>query len=83
MRTGTCKFSANCKFNHPDPTSRADSSPKNSDDGFAAPQNASDFPVWSSSGASHIELPSCVPIMYPPMTVVSPPNAVWNGYQVT
>lgn len=85
MRTGSCKFGANCRFNHPDPTMVGGSTPPSTyANGRAVPlQGVSQpsMPSWSASGALN-ETGPFVPMMIPPVQGVSPQSSDWNGYQV-
>jgi len=85
MRTGSCKFGANCKFNHPDPTAVGGSdSPSGYGNGSSIPlQGVSQpsIPSWSSTRTLNESTPF-VPMILSPNPGVSPQNSEWNGYQV-
>lgn len=84
MRTGSCKFGANCKFNHPDPTTVGGCDPQSgygnggsiSLQGVAQPS----VPSWSSPRT--LKETSFVPMMMTPTQGVTPQSSDWNGYQV-
>lgn len=85
MRNGSCKYGANCRFNHPDPTAVGGSdSPSGYGNGGSgssqAPSQAS-IGSWSSPRALNEPAPF-VPIMYSPTPGVPSQNSEWNGYQV-
>lgn len=85
MRTGSCKYGANCRFNHPDPTAAgAYEPPSGYGNGGSVPlqgASQSNMPSWSSPRALNEPTPF-VPIMFSPTHVVPTPNPEWNGYQV-
>ncbi|GAY50983.1 hypothetical protein CUMW_130840 [Citrus unshiu] len=85
MRNGSCKYGANCRFNHPDPTAVGGSdSPSGYGNGGSvssqAPSQAS-IGSWSSPRALNEPAPF-VPMMYSPTPGVPSQNSEWNGYQV-
>ncbi|KAH9776603.1 zinc finger CCCH domain-containing protein 43 [Citrus sinensis] len=84
MRNGSCKYGANCRFNHPDPTAVGGSdSPSGYGNGGSvssqAPSQAS-IGSWSSPRALNEPAPF-VPMMYSPTPGVPSQNSEWNGYQ--
>ena len=84
MRTGSCKFGANCKFNHPDPCTGGGDSPSGyGNGGSISLQGVSQpsAPSWSSPKTLN-ETPPFVPMMLSPTQAVSPQSSDWNGYQV-
>lgn len=85
MRNGSCKYGANCKFNHPDPTAAgACDSPCYGNGGSVTSQVASQVGVasWLSPGTMN-EAATYVPIMFPPPPQGVPSqNPGWNGFQV-
>ncbi|XP_015581492.1 zinc finger CCCH domain-containing protein 43 [Ricinus communis] len=83
MRNGSCKYGANCRFNHPDPTTVGGSDPLAfSNGGSASLQNSlqSNIASWSSPGGLN-ETPSFMSIMFSPTQGVPSQNPEWNGYQ--
>lgn len=86
MRTGSCKFGANCRFNHPDPTTVGGSDPQSGygNGGGSVPlRGVSQQSVssWSSSSRKLNETPY-VPMMITPTQGLAPQSPDWNGYQV-
>lgn len=85
MRTGSCKFGANCKFNHPDPTSVGgyDSTAGYGNGSTTSLQDVSQSstPPWSSTRKFNETAPF-VPIIISPTPGASPRSSDWNGYQV-
>ena len=69
MKTGTCKFGDQCKFNHP-PHMRA--APKGAAPGFGAPMPAHHAPAPPSTGfwETHMS-PDGIPYFFNPVTAVS------------
>lgn len=86
MRTGSCKYGANCRFNHPDPTAAGGYEPPSGyGNGGSVPlqgPSQPNIPSWSSPRALNEPAPF-VPIMFPPAQGVPPPHPEWNGYQVS
>lgn len=84
MRNGSCKFGANCRFNHPDPTSFGgpDALPKYGNGGSVYSPNVSQstVPSWSPPPALN-ESPPYVSMIFPPTQGV-PMQPEWNAYQV-
>lgn len=84
MRTGSCKFGTNCKFNHPDPTvvGGGDLPATNGNGGSISLQKISRPCAlsWSSLRTSK-ETAAFMPKMSPTQGV-SPRNSEWNMYQV-
>jgi len=84
MRTGSCKYGANCKFNHPDPTAVAGGDPSS---GFgnggsvSLGASQSSATTWSPPRAMNENSPF-VPVVLSPTPGVPPQNSDWNGYQV-
>lgn len=74
MKTSSCKYGSNCRFNHPDPTVVAG--------GDSAPQGSikDTIPGWSSARTLNENAPY-MPAMYPP-SPTAPLNGKWNEYQV-
>lgn len=86
MRNGSCKYGANCRFNHPDPTAAGGTDPPSGfgNGGTAALQSSPQSSVapWSSPrGLS--EAAPFMPIMFPPTQGVPSQSPEWNGYQVS
>lgn len=85
MRTGSCKYGANCRFNHPDPTDSAggDTAVGYGNGGPVSLQGTSQptIPSWSSPRSLNEPAPF-VPIMLSPTQGVPSQNPEWNGYQV-
>lgn len=85
MRNGSCKFEANCRFNHPDPTALigCESPSGYGNGGSVSSQAASQASIgsWSSPRALNEPAPF-VPMMYSPTQGVPSQNSEWNGYQV-
>ena len=85
MRNGSCKYGANCRFNHPDPTAAGACDPPSSygNGGSVSLQAASQMNMasWSSPRTLN-ETATYMPIMFSPTQGVPPPNPEWNGYQV-
>lgn len=91
MRTGSCKYGTNCRFNHPDPTDAAGETSAGFGNGGPVPfQGAaqSTIPSWSAP-RSPLNEPApapapapFVPMMIPPNQGVPSQSAEWNGYQV-
>ena len=85
MRTGSCKYGANCKFNHPDPTAVGGQDPPTGyNDGRSISLQAVSQPAvtsWSSPRTLNEPAPF-VPMMFPPTQGVCPQGTEWNGYQV-
>ena len=89
MKTGSCKYGVNCRFNHPDPTDAAgsDTSTGYGNGGPVSLQGGSQSTMasWHSSRPLNETAPPpapYVPMMVPPAPVVPTPNTEWNGYQV-
>ncbi|KAI5569379.1 hypothetical protein BDE02_12G073300 [Populus trichocarpa] len=84
MRNGSCKFGANCKYNHPDPTAVGGSDhPSTFLNGGSASlpvPSSSSVGSWSSPRALN-DPTSFVPIMFSPNQGVPPQSPDWNGYQ--
>lgn len=83
MRNGSCKYGANCRFNHPDPTAVGGSDPPSAfSNGGSVLQSSSQSSVasWSSPQGLNETAPF-VPIMFPPTQGVPSQNPEWNGYQ--
>lgn len=84
MRTGSCKFGANCKFNHPDPTTVGGCDPQSGygNGGSLSLQGVTQpfVPSWSSPRT--LNETSFVPVMMTPTQGVAPQSSDWNGYQV-
>lgn len=91
MRTGNCKYSANCKFHHPDPTADSGRDPTGYSNGEARKQNTSgtsQVPIspWpeprTMNEAIHFldASPSYIPGMIIPQVIH--PHQDWNGYRV-
>jgi len=84
MRTGSCKFGANCKFNHPDPTAGGGDSPSGYGNGSSVSLQGvlqSSISSWSSTRALNESTPF-VPVILSANPVVSPQSSEWDGYQV-
>lgn len=88
MRTGSCKFGANCKFNHPDPTVGGVGGGGEPPSGFGNGgaihlQGVSQpsVPSWPPTRTLN-ETSPFVPMMLSPSQGVSPQSSEWNGYQV-
>ncbi|OAY30751.1 zinc finger CCCH domain-containing protein 43 isoform X2 [Manihot esculenta] len=84
MRNGSCKYGANCRFNHPDPTAAGGTDPPSGfgNGGTAALQSSPQSSVapWSSPrGLS--EAAPFMPMMFPPTQGVPSQSPEWNGYQ--
>ncbi|KAG4378911.1 hypothetical protein GLYMA_17G126800v4 [Glycine max] len=88
MRTGSCKFGANCKFNHPDPTAvggvGGDPASGYGNGGSISLQGVSQtsVPSWSSPRTLNESSPF-VPMMLSPTQGVSTQSSDWNGYQAS
>ncbi|XP_043813509.1 zinc finger CCCH domain-containing protein 43 isoform X2 [Manihot esculenta] len=86
MRNGSCKYGANCRFNHPDPTAVGGSDPPSafSNGGSATFQSSPQSSVgsWSSPRGLN-EIAPFVPVIFPATRGVTLQNPEWNGYQVT
>ncbi|XP_037493109.1 zinc finger CCCH domain-containing protein 43 [Jatropha curcas] len=82
MRNGSCKYGANCRFNHPDPTAVGGNDAPYSNGGSASLQQSSQPSVasWSSPRGLNETAPF-VPIMFPPTQGVPSQSPEWNGYQ--
>ncbi|KAJ9163845.1 hypothetical protein P3X46_023473 [Hevea brasiliensis] len=83
MRNGSCKYGANCRFNHPDPTTVGSDPPSAfNNGGSAALQSSSQSSVatWSSPRGLNENAPF-VPIMFSATQGVTSQNPEWNGYQ--
>lgn len=84
MRNGSCKYGANCRFNHPDPTASGggDTSSGYGNGGPLSLQGAAQptVPSWPSPRSLN-ETPF-VPMMLTPTQAVPSQNSEWNGYQV-
>ena len=78
MRTGSCKYGANCKFNHPDPTTVAGSESLSGYNNGVPLQGASQSQItsWTSPRVLN-EATTFVPAMISPSQ-----DQDWNGYQV-
>ena len=85
MRTGSCKFGANCKFNHPDPQAVGGCDPASGygNGGSISLHGVSQQSVstWSSPRTVN-ETSPFVPVMLSPTQGVSPQSSDWNAYQV-
>lgn len=83
MRTGSCKYGANCKFNHPDPTVGGSDNPLGYGNGGSATLGSSKSSMrsWSSPRPFN-EAAAFVPMVLSPTHGVPPQNPEWNGYQV-
>lgn len=85
MRNGSCKYGANCRFNHPDPTTvgGGDTLSGYGNGGAGPLQGASQSTMspWSSPRASSDTGPF-VPVVFPPTQGVPSPYPERNGYQV-
>lgn len=85
MRNGSCKYGANCRFNHPDPTAVgvSDSPSGYANGGSLSSKAASQASLgsWSSPRALN-ETSPFVPMMFSPSQRVPSQNSEWNGYQV-
>lgn len=80
MRTGCCKYGANCKFNHPDPTTVAvPESLSGYNNGVLLQGGASQSQItsWTSPRVLN-ETPTFVPAMISPSQ-----DSEWNAYQVS
>lgn len=86
MRTGSCKFGASCKFNHPDPMAvgRSDPPSRYGNGGPISIQGVSQpsVPYWSSQRTSN-ETAAFMPLMLSPTQGLSPRASEWNTYQVS
>lgn len=84
MRTGSCKFGSNCKFNHPDPTSVGGCDPPSryGNGGSISLQGVSQPSVASWSSPRTLNETSFVPMMMSPTQGVAPQSSDWNGYPV-
>ncbi|KAF2293230.1 hypothetical protein GH714_040580 [Hevea brasiliensis] len=81
MRNGSCKYGANCRFNHPDPTTVGSDPPSAfNNGGSAALQSSSQSSVatWSSPRGLNENAPF-VPIMFSATQGVTSQNPEWNG----
>lgn len=81
MRTGSCKYGANCRFNHPDPTAVGGSDNASGfGNGGSAALGAlqSSLTSWSSPRTLNETAPF-VPMVLSP---THPQSPEWNGYQV-
>ena len=85
MRTGSCKFGANCRFNHPDPTTvGGGDSPSGYGNGSSISLQGvsqSSISSWSSTRPLNESAPF-VPVILSHNPGVSPQSSEWNGYQV-
>ncbi|KAF9671660.1 hypothetical protein SADUNF_Sadunf12G0070700 [Salix dunnii] len=84
MRNGSCKFGANCKYNHPDPTAvgGSDHPPTFLNGGSASLPAPSPSSVGSWSSPRALNDPSSfIPIVFSPNQGVPPQSPDWNGYQ--
>jgi len=85
MRTGSCKFGANCRFNHPDPTAiGGGDSPSGYGNGSSISLQGvsqSSISSWSSTRPLNEPAPF-VPVILSHNPGVSPQSSEWNGYQV-
>lgn len=75
MRTGSCKYGSNCRFNHPDPTSVAGA------DATSGYGNGGSFQLQGAAQTTPASW-SSAPIMFPPTPATPQSNPEWNGYQV-
>jgi len=83
MRNGSCKFGANCRFDHPDPTSLGpDAISSHSNGGPVVSSNApqSALAPWSPSPALNAS-PPYVPLVFPSTQGV-PSQIELNAYPV-
>ncbi|XP_065873975.1 zinc finger CCCH domain-containing protein 43 [Euphorbia lathyris] len=84
MRNGSCKYGANCRFNHPDPTAVGGSDPPSAFSNGSSPSfkssSQSNVASWSSPRGQN-ETPPFMPIMFPPTQGVPSQSPEWNGYQ--
>ncbi|XP_048443765.1 zinc finger CCCH domain-containing protein 43 isoform X45 [Pyrus x bretschneideri] len=92
MRTGTCKYETNCKFNHPDPTAAGESRPQ-STYGNGRPAPLQDLPKsqginsetteWNGYQAPahlpHRSMPAPPPSVHRSMPAPAPPPYVMNN----
>ncbi|KAJ6418148.1 hypothetical protein OIU84_001519 [Salix udensis] len=86
MRNGSCKFGANCKYNHPDPTAvgGSDHPPPFLNGGSASLPAPSPSSVGSWSSPRALNDPtSFIPIVFSPNQGVPPQSPDWNGYQAS
>lgn len=87
MRNGSCKYGANCRFNHPDPTTVGGTDPPLAfgNGGSASLQGSQQSTIasWSSPRALHETAPGpFVQLVFPPPHGVPSQSPEWNGYQV-
>lgn len=77
MRTGSCKYGSNCRFNHPDPTSVSGPDPMS---GYGNGSSVQLQGASQSTPSSWPPLPN--PVIFAPTHANPPSNPEWNSYQV-
>lgn len=89
MRNGSCKYGAECKFNHPDPTTigGTDSPSFRGNNGVSigtfSPKATFQASSTSWSSPRHVNGTSpFIPVMLSQTHGVTSQNPEWNGYQV-
>jgi hypothetical protein len=84
MRTGSCKFGSNCRFNHPDPTTVGGGDPQSGfgNGGSTALRGVSQQSSSSWSSSRKLNETPFVPMVITPTQGLAPQSPDWNGYQV-
>ena len=91
MRTGSCKYSINCKFHHPDPTNVSSKEPVLEHENADTPQqnfqgsSQTSVPIWSDQRAMNGQH---VPFLAPAQSYSAGmiplqgmyPSPEWSGY---
>lgn len=84
MSTGSCKFSTNCRFHHPDPVvvGAQDHSSRHQNGGSTQLRTPTQLPMtsWPNKAVPYLEPPFLSGYFLPPQGLH--PNPEWNGYQV-